>query len=73
MGQNISSEGEIPGKEEIDEIVDELRTPHHAKHANHDLFISNGDLESAGDLDSILQAMNVATPTPESEGNLNYI
>lgn len=71
MGQNASTEGgTIHGKENIDEIVSDIKSSQKINHANHEYFISNGDLETVGDLDSILQAMSVTPTTPESEGSV---
>ena len=59
MGQNASAEEKV----DTPDISGGSPKPQ-VKHRNHEFFISNGDLETVGDLDSVLQAINVS-PTPE--------
>ena len=67
MGQNQSAEGNpYKSKEEIDELVDEVSGTSVKKHAKHELYISNTDLENGGDIDSLLKGIGF-TPS-ESEG-----
>lgn len=71
MGQNYSlEEGESHREEENIKVVEENGVPRRLKHIKHNIYSSNGDLESAGDIDSIIQAMNVSPVTPDSEGLL---
>ena len=67
MGQNQSAEGKpFKSKDNIDELVDEVNGTSVKKHAKHELYISNTDLENGGDIDSLLQGIGY-TPS-ESEG-----
>lgn len=70
MGQNISTEeGSENEQRELDEQPGVL--PKTQKKQNkHQFFISNGDLETVGDLDSILQAINVSPVSPDSGGSI---
>ena len=69
MGQNISTEAGVTKAEEIvEEEGNSVSASKHAKHASHEFFLSNGNLESVGDIDSILQAMSVTPTSPESKG-----
>ena len=71
MGQGISTEGgAVKSEESREDVVNSVSASKHTKHASHEFFLSNGDLESAGDIDSILQAMSVTPTSPESKGFL---
>ena len=59
MGQHASAEEKV----DTPDVSGDSPKPQ-VKHRNHEFFISNGDLETVGDLDSVLQAINVS-PTPE--------
>ena len=71
MGQNQSAEGKpYKSKDNIDELVDEVSSTSVKKHAKHELYISNTDLENGGDIDSLLQGIGY-TPS-ESEGRFLF-
>ena len=59
MGQN----GSVEEKWDTN-VREKSNSQSQSNHHSHEFFISNGDLETVGDLDSVLQAINV-TPTPE--------
>ena len=57
MGQNVSvEEGSGAEQREVEEQPGVLPGPQ-KKRSKHQFFVSNGDLETVGDLDSILQAI----------------
>ena len=65
MGQNISSEGSEGRSPTSNETPQQGNTK---RRINHEFFLSNGDLETVGDLDSILQAISIKPISPEEEG-----
>ena len=70
MGQNVSvEEGSGAEQREVEAQPGVLPGPQ-KKRSKHQFFVSNGDLETVGDLDSILQAINVSSVTPDSGGSI---
>ena len=70
MGQSVSvEEGEGNEQRRPDEPAEEPSLGHQKKRSKHQFYISNGDLETVGDLDSILQAIRVS-PSPSESGGV---
>lgn len=67
MGQNISSEGSGESSPTSSDTTPQENTK---RRTNHEFFLSNGDLETVGDLESILQAISIKPISPEEEGGL---
>ena len=68
MGQNVSvEEGAGNDQRRPDEHSEEPSPGHQKRRSKHQFYISNGDLETVGDLDSILQAIKVS-PSPSESG-----
>lgn len=69
MGQNQSAE---ESSETLHSPGPSPRDEKSRKRHTHEFFVSNGDLETVGDLDSILQAISLTPKSTEDESGFAH-
>ncbi len=69
MGQNQSAE---ESEETLHSVGQKPRDENTSKRHTHEFYVSNGDLETVGDLDSILQAISITPKASEEQGGCEY-
>ena len=64
MGQSLSAEEDL----DTPRVEEELGKQAGRKRIDHQFFLSNGNMETMGDLNSSLEAISVSPKTPIDEG-----
>lgn len=65
MGQGLSAEEGFSTPRGAEESGKQNARKHH----DHTFFLSNSNMETMGDINSLLEAINVSPNTPLSDGN----